>query len=116
MSSGPIPSSLNPNSATGRENTQIHQNAAAKYPTGDAYLVKNKYFFPKSEKFMIPAKDATEESPKPDTTASSRVFMGSVKRTLSTVVSTAIPKIPHRKANSAPTTKAPSRVLCTGGR
>src|SRR6476646_5389 len=110
MSSGPMPSSLNPNCETGREKTQSHQNTATKYPTEEAYLVKNKYFVPKREKLMIPTKAPSEESPKPVTTASSRVSIGSWRNRLSTIVSTAIPKIPHRKANSAPKTKDSRRL------
>ena len=64
MSSGPIPNSLNPNSETGREKTQIHQNTATKYPTEEAYLVKNKYFVPKREKLMTPTKAPERRYPK----------------------------------------------------
>src|SRR5690349_5111226 len=115
MSSGPIPNSLNPNSVTGREKTHIHQNMARKYPTEEAYLVKNKYFVPKSEKLIMPAKTPNEASPKPVMTASSRVSMGSRRNKLNMAVRRAMPKIPQRNANSAPTTKEPRRVLCTGG-
>src|SRR5215472_3262775 len=49
ISSGPMPSSLKPNLATGCENTQIHQPAATKYPTGGANLVRNVYLEPHRE-------------------------------------------------------------------
>src|ERR1051326_1253240 len=114
MSSGPIPSSLNPNSATGREKTQIHQNMARKYPTEDAYFVTNKYFFPKSEKLITPTSTPTDARAKPVTTASSRVSIGSLTNTLRNAVSTAMPKTPQRNANSAPTTKDSKRLVCTG--
>src|SRR5580765_2577044 len=102
MSSGPIPNSLKPNSETGREKTQIHQNAATKYPTEEAYLVKNKYFVPKREKLITPASTPSEAIPNPVTTASSRVFIGSCRNKLKIAVRAAMPKMPQRKANSAP--------------
>src|SRR5262249_30256749 len=113
--SGPIPSSLNPNSSTGREKTQIHQKAATKYPTEGAYFVKNKYFVPNSEKLTMPANTASEAIPKPVTTASSRVFIGSLSKALKTVVSAAIPKIHHRNRNSAATTNEARGLVSTGG-
>src|SRR5580765_5962664 len=110
ISSGPIPNSLNPNSATGREKTQIHQNAATKYPTEEAYFVKNKYFVPKREKLSTPTRTPRDATPNPLTTASSRVFMGSWRNKLRTVVRAKIPKIAHRNANSDPTTNASKRL------
>src|SRR5437764_15278336 len=101
MSSGPMPRSSKVGPSSGREKNRIHQITATKYPIDGTYLPKDKNGFPIRETPVTNMMKAPEMRANPTMTLSSQNPVGSESAHDKTNVSIVMPRMPHRKRNSA---------------